>query len=371
MLCLMRPGTDCDQFGDVMNRRDALRILALAGAIPCSASELAVESAKSTSPRPSLGLVIHSYWIRRERPLFPDFGSVAEPLAFLEAAAKIGAAGIQTTVSGLNPTSLATFRAALEGHALYVEGMIGLPKNEADLARFETELVSSKQAGATVLRTVCMSGRRYENFTAAEQFRQFADQSWKSLALAEPVAARHHIRLAVENHKDWRTNEMVEWLTRLSSEFVGVCLDTGNNMALLEEPHAVVEALAPFTFTTHLKDMGLAECDDGFLLSEVPLGTGCLDLKRVVGTLQKANPTVRLNLEMITRDPLRVPCLSPKYWTTLSEIPGRELAEALARVRQHKQPLPTITKLSHEEQLRAEADNIDRCLKFADDNFRA
>ena len=346
-----------------MNRRDALKVLAVTAAMPCAAGE-------ATKKQP-LGLVIHSYWIRRDKPLLPDYGGVAEPLAFLEAAAKIGAAGMQTKVSGLDAMSLAKFRDAAERHGMYVEGTIGLPKDDADVARFQAEVVSTKQAGATVLRTVSMSGRRYEVFSSAEQFRQFVDQSWKSLTLAEPIAAKQRVKLAVENHKDWRMDEMLGWLKRLSSEFVGVCLDTGNSVALLEEPHAVVETFAPWTFTTHFKDMAVAESDDGFLLSEVPLGEGFLDLKRIVATLRKSQPDVRLNLEMITRDPLRVPCLSPKYWATLGDVPARELADALTRVRRHKHPraLPTISALSHAEQLRAEADNIARCLQFAGDHL--
>lgn len=346
-----------------MHRRDVLKVLALVTAMPCSAAEPAKKQ--------PLGLVIHSYWIRRDKPLAPDFSSVADPIAFLEAAAKVGATGIQTKLSGLDAKSLDKLRETTERHALYVEGTIGLPKDDVDVARFERELVSSKQAGATVLRTVCMSGRRYEVFSSADQFRQFADQSWKSLTLAEPIAARHRVRLAVENHKDWRIDEMLGWLKRLSSEHVGVCLDTGNSIALLEEPHAVVEAFAPWAFTTHLKDMAVAESDDGFLLSEVPLGDGFLDLRRIVATLRKAKPDVKLNLEMITRDPLRTPCLTPKYWATLGDIPAREFAETMSRIRRHKHPvaLPTITGLSHAEQLRTEAANIARCLKFAGDNL--
>ena len=62
-------------------------------------------------------------------------------------------------------------------------------------------------------------------------------------APAEVVAARAGIRLAVENHKDWRIDEMLGWLKRLSSN-AGVCLDTGNSIALLEDLHEVVDAYA-------------------------------------------------------------------------------------------------------------------------------
>ena len=90
-----------------------------------------------------------------------------------------------------------------------------------------------------------MSGRRYETLESAEQFRAFTEQSWKSLRLAESIATKHKVGLAVENHKDWRTDEMIGWLRRLASEYVAVCLDTGNSIALLEEPQATIEALAP------------------------------------------------------------------------------------------------------------------------------
>jgi sugar phosphate isomerase/epimerase len=347
-----------------MNRRDLLTCLAAVAAMP-------VLVAGATPNRQPLGLVIHSYWIRRAKPLPPEFGSVAEPRSLLEAAAQIGAAGIQTNVSGLDAPDREKLLAAAERHSMHIEGIVSLPKDNADVARFESDVASSKLAGAVVLRTVCMSGRRYEVFDSAEQFRRFVEQSWKSLTLAEPIAAKYRIKLAVENHKDWRIDEMLGWLKRLSSEFVGVCLDTGNSIALLEEPHAVVAAFAPWTITTHFKDMAIAESDDGFLLSEVPLGDGFLDLKPIVTTLRKAKPDVRLNLEMITRDPLRVPCLSPKYWATLGEVPARELAEAMTRIRRHKHPtaLPTITSLPHAEQLRVEADNIARCLTFARENL--
>jgi sugar phosphate isomerase/epimerase len=153
---------------------------------------------------------------------------------------------------------------------------------------------------------------------------------------------------------------------------VGVCLDTGNSIALLEEPHEVVEAYAPWTFTTHFKDMGVAEYEEGFLLSEVPLGSGYLDLKRVVETVHKAHPEARLNLEMITRDPLRIPCLTKKYWATLGAVPGSALADMLADVRRHKnpQPLPVVSTLDHRAQLAVEAVNVRASLDYAREKLK-
>jgi hypothetical protein len=110
---------------------------------------------------------------------------------------------------------------------------------------------------------------------------------------------------------------------------------------------------------------------DGFLLSEVPLGSGILDLPRVVQTLRAAAPELHFNIEMITRDPLKVPCLSSGYWQTFPDLPGRELARALRLVQNHGQggPLPRISQLAPADQLRTEDENVSRCIKFASERL--
>src|SRR5258705_1960493 len=132
---------------------------------------------------------------------------------------------------------------------------------------------------------------------------------------------------------DLLVSEFLDVLRRLSSEWVGVCVDTGNNIALLEDPIEVVEALTPFAFSTHIKDMAVQEMAEGFLLSEVPLGEGFLDLKRMIGIFQKANSAIQFNLEMITRDPLRIPCLTETYWATMEDAPASRLANAITSVK--------------------------------------
>jgi sugar phosphate isomerase/epimerase len=351
-----------------LTRREWLALglgAAALGPLPCPGRAAPEET------RPRLGVVIHSYGIRRSRPPAgePRFD---DPAAFLDYCAALEAGGVQTRIGTGDAAALARLRDKVEKQRLYLEGIVGLPRDQDDVARFEADLRAAKAAGAAVVRTVVSNERRYEKFETAEAFQEFVRRGWRSLTLAEPVAARHDVRLAVENHKDWRVDELLDLLKRLDSKHVGVCLDTGNSIALLEDPMQVVEAYAPWAFTTHFKDMGVAEYEDGFLLSEVPLGDGFLDLPRVVAVLRRARPEVRFNLEMITRDPLRVPCLTPKYWATFDKLPGRQLAEALARVRKHKfpRPLPVVSTLGRDEQLRVEDENVRRCFRYARDKLQ-
>jgi sugar phosphate isomerase/epimerase len=135
----------------------------------------------------------------------------------------------------------------------------------------------------------------------------------------------------------------------------------------MEEPTAFAEAYAPLVVTTHFKDMAVKEYEDGFLLSEVPLGEGYLDLARIKAVCEKANPKVQFNLEMITRDPLKIPCLTDKYWATMRDVSGWHLAKTLAMVRreEHSEALPAVRGLGPAERLALEEEHVRRSFEYA------
>jgi sugar phosphate isomerase/epimerase len=330
----------------------------LAAAAAVTAGAARADAVKKTN----LGVLLYSYGIRARGEK-----GFADPLAFLAFCRERGAAGVQVPLGRRDEVYAKKVKKRCDDSGMYVEGIVRAPADRKDLERFTAEVRTAKACGAEVLRTVLFSGRRYEQFDKAADYAKFARQAKASLELAEPVVRREKVKLAVENHKDYRVDELLGLLRAIGSEQVGVCVDTGNNMALLEEPAGVVEALAPRAFTVHLKDMGVEEYDDGFLLAEVPLGQGLLDLKKVIAALRKANPKIRLNLEMITRDPLKVPCLTDKYWATLDKVPGRDLGRMLALVRKHrrKERLPRISALSAAKQREAEEAHVRRSFEYA------
>ncbi|WP_421829134.1 sugar phosphate isomerase/epimerase family protein [Larkinella sp.] len=315
-----------------------------------------------------MGVVVHSYgsrWNSKvESKKYPGFTNAIE---LIDHCKEIGAGGVQTVVKDWSADFAKKVRSEREKTGLYLEGSIGLPKKAEQVAAFEQEVINAKEAGATVLRTVCSSGRRYETYHSNEDWQAVKKNALVSLQLSEPVLRKHKVKLAVENHKDWRADELVGILKQIDSEWVGVTLDFGNSIALLEEPMTVVQTLAPYVFTTHVKDMGVAEYADGFLLSEVPLGSGILDLQKMVAICKKHNPAVTFNLEMITRDPLEIPCRKEAYWETFAGIPRTDMDRTLRMVKQHtyKPTLPKVSQLSAEERLAVEEKNIVSCLSYS------
>lgn len=316
----------------------------------------------------AMGIVVHSYGFRWnskvESSQYPAFHNA---LDLLNHSQQIGAGGIQVVVKDWTSEFAKELRKQADKYGMYIEGSIALPKGSADSQRFERELMIAREAGIVVQRTVCSSGRRYENYHSQEAFTQLQKDALASLRLAEPILRKHKIKLGIENHKDWRADELVAMLHQLKSEWIGVTLDFGNSIALLEDPMEVITTLAPYSFSTHVKDMGVEEYPDGFLLSEVAMGKGVIDLPKIFSICKKHNPSISFNLEMITRDPLEIPCLKDGYWETFNGVKGIALAKTLRMVRQHKYAiaLPRISHLSGEERLAAEEQNILACMAYS------
>jgi sugar phosphate isomerase/epimerase len=352
-----------------VTRREALR--QLAGGVGFLAASPAF--ADSPAQKNPIGIGMHSYgyqWRaakqRREGTKFYD------ALTFLQYAHGLGAAGVQVAIGENDRTYAQRIKAEAEKSEMYFEAQFQLPKDDTDLDRFERDVRLARDAGATVFRTACLGGRRYETFKSLEEFRDFSARSHTSLRLAESLLKRHRLQMAVENHKDWLVPELLEIVRKFSGEWIGICVDTGNSIALLEDAMHVIEAYAPFVFSVHLKDMAFGESPDGFLLSEVTLGDGYLSIPRIVETLRKANPAIRLNLEMITRDPLRIPCLTADYWATMPDMEASQLARTLATAKQHnsKAPLPRTSGLNPDAQLRLEDEHVRASLAWAASKLR-
>lgn len=283
----------------------------------------------------------------------------------LQLAASLGMAGAHGGMTQIDFDWAARTRRLKEELGLYLEIQTFLPRE--DPAVFEHAVKVAKEAGAGSLRVVCLLGRRYEMFDTLQQWKDAVAGFHRQIAAAVPIVERHRMRLGIENHKDWRVDEQVALLEHYSSEYVGVSLDTGNNFSILDDPEETVEKLAPYTFNVHFKDMAAEENDSGFLLSEVPLGEGMFDLRRMVDAIRAARPDAHFSLEMITRDPLDVPCLTPKYWSTFADVSGGCLARTLTRIRGHRRraPLPRISGLSDEQRYALELEHVERSIAFA------
>ena len=297
-----------------------------------------------------------------------------QPFDMIEHCHSLGLAGVQANPPSIDPDAIKKFRARLEAYNMYLVCDPRMPHHKSDLDAFETEVKAYKEAGAVACHAA-LTGRRYEDFDSFGPWKTMFEGVKASVELAEPVLKKYQMRLGIENHKGFRSAEQAAWLKRLGSEYVGVCFDFGNNISLCEDPMDTLRTLLPYAFFAHIKDVAVEDYEDGFLLSEVPMGEGMLNLEEMVRLLRQKDPNMIFELEMITRDPLKIPVFTTKYWATFddsnSPLPGRDLAKTLALVRKNKPkaPLPRIAGLSPEAQIKLEDEYNLKCLAWARKNL--
>lgn len=289
-----------------------------------------------------------------------------DTMAFLERCHGLGAGGIQSALGGDIPK----LRSKAEEYGMWIQGMAQVPRN-GDMAALERAFAGARDAGATVVRCGMLSGRRYETFATLEAWNAWVKQSQDALKLAVPLAEKYKVALAIENHKDWTTEQYVGIFKTYQSEYLGANYDFGNNLSFMEDPMAMAEAVAPYVKAAHIKDVGVQRYPDGFLMSEVPLGEGMLDLPRMMGALLKGNPNLKFSLEMMTRDPLKVPCLTDHYWSVFPDGKAEDLARTLRLVeaRQSAKPLPVVDKLPRDEREKLETENVKACLRYGKEHL--
>jgi len=146
---------------------------------------------------------------------------------------------------------------------------------------------NAKAIGADVMRVVG-SSLMFRHEPHGPQIKALV----KMFKKAVKVAKSYDVKLAVENHIDFTSDEILQLLTEVDSEYLGLNFDTGNFLRLLDDPIKGMEKLAPYVLATHVKDLmpdKNARPTDWFFFAGVPVGKGLIDNQALAQLLHKAN----------------------------------------------------------------------------------
>ena len=109
---------------------------------------------------------------------------------------------------------------------------------------------------------------------------------------AVKVAEEYDVKLAVENHIDYTSDECVELLERVGSPYLGLNLDTGNFLRLLDDPVEGAQKLANRVYATHIKDLKPVKdlnAREWYFFSSTPVGEGLVNNQKLAQILYNAN----------------------------------------------------------------------------------
>ena len=177
------------------------------------------------------------------------------------------------------------------GHPDGLEAGGSLKAKEEMLAHIEY----AKLIGAPVMRVVGSSLM----FRFAPHEPQLATLA-KWFREATEIAQKHGIRLAVENHIDYNSDEILWLIEQVGSDYFGINLDTANFLRVLDDPVEATRKLAKHVYATHVKDIRPVKgvsVREWYYFSCVAAGEGLIEIEKIAQILKDTGYTGFLAFE--------------------------------------------------------------------------
>jgi len=99
----------------------------------------------------------------------------------------------------------------------------------------------------------------------------------KMFARAVKVAEKAGVKMAMENHLDFNSDEILTILKNVNSPYLGINFDTGNFVRVLDDPIKAMEKLVKHVYATHIKDLKIQRgvpVNEWYFFSCTPIGDG-------------------------------------------------------------------------------------------------
>ena len=205
-------------------------------------------------------------------------------------------------LESLDPSYLSEVKAAASEKNLFLEYNMSLDLGHFGIGiqhNIEEGLETARAIGADVVkigmeipRPRPRAGSRFH-----PKVMPFLEQTADRLEQAAPMARELDIYLALENHCDSFSQEVLWVIEKVDHPYVGACIDTMNAWHMTEDPMEAIKNLAPVAFTNHFRDDRIDFCRDGFKVSGAAVGDGDIDMIRAYGMIKQYSPTHRIIIE--------------------------------------------------------------------------
>jgi len=134
------------------------------------------------------------------------------------------------------------------------------------------------------------------------------------------------LKLAVENHGgDMQARELKGLIEEAGTDVAGICIDAGNSVWTVEDPHLTLETLAPYVLTSHTRDTAVWRTPEGAAFAWTRMGEGNVRIGDYLRTFIAKCPGRALSFEIIVMpQPKTIPFRDPRFWDAYRRTPAWE-----------------------------------------------
>ncbi len=257
------------------------------------------------------------------------------PQQLMDQALAAGLEGVELPVSLLQGENVTAVARYAQERKLFIT----LAAGGYDPDKLSEAIDLGAQLGASTVRTA-VGGAKIggDRRPLASRWQSFLHEVLMGLREATAVAERVDVNLAVENHQDLASEELLWLCESIGSERFGITLDTGNPLATAEEPLDFTRRMAPYVKNVHLKDYCIYLSEEGYRLVRCPLGQGVINFPALFGILAEACPDVTMSIELGALEARYIRVLADDYWPAYPPRTAAQLARVLRLVQANARP---------------------------------
>jgi len=176
------------------------------------------------------------------------------------------------------------------------------------------------------------------------------------------------VKLAVENHGgDLQSREMKRMIEAVGTDVMGVCLDSGNPVWMLEDPQMTLEMLVPYAETCHVRDSAVWKTPDGIAVRWVNMGEGNVDIDGWIKKFIAAKPGLPIIFENLVSGAPRVHHIyDPAFWDNWRNMPAWEFSRFLA-IADRGTPKPATPRPAGKTAGQQRIDDLEVCVRYTRD----
>jgi hypothetical protein len=158
-----------------------------------------------------------------------------------------------------------------------------------------------------------------------------------------------------------QARELKTLIEEAGKDFVGACIDSGNPVWALEDPHLTLETLAPYVLTSHVRDSAVWRIPEGVAVRWTRMGEGNVDIDGWVRRYIELCPGKALSLEIIVTPPRKFAYLDPKFWEGYKNVPAWEFSRFLAIAERGK---PSEGPPPGQDAATREREDLESCARY-------
>ena len=257
------------------------------------------------------------------------------PQQLMDQALAAGLEGVELPVSLLQGENVTAVARYAQERKLFIT----LAAGGYDPDKLSEAIDLGAQLGASTVRTA-VGGAKIggDRRPLAGRWQSFLHEVLMGLREATAVAERVDVSLAVENHQDLASEELLWLCESIGSQRFGITLDTGNPLATAEEPLDFARRMAPYVKNVHLKDYCIYLSEEGYRLVRCPLGQGVINFPALFSILAEACPDVTMSIELGALEARYIRVLADDYWPAYPPRTAAQLARVLRLVQANARP---------------------------------